>query len=108
MIRAGFPAGGKVAVIAPVAAASIAGWAHMAHVHIIGEMGNDIYGSIDKNRLLYWGATPEAKRRVLDCFQKAGARLIVAIDGPANLGGEPGWERIPGTNSWVYRLRTAS
>ena len=52
----------------------------------------------------FWNElTPERWAQAIDAFRDAGARAVLALSGPDTIR-EPGWQKVAGTNAWIYRF----
>jgi hypothetical protein len=82
----------------------LVGWAYIGDVHIVAEIGRNAFDpeNAEKDFQLFT-SHPEVQQTAFNLFRQAGAKLVVAyhVEG-APAGG--GWERVPGTASWIHRL----
>jgi len=103
LAQSGVHPGDKVADVV-VGNGSRCTWAYIDDLHIVAEIGNETFnpGDQEKGFQLFTGS-PDVQRTVFNLFRQAGAVWVVARD----VNGLPqgsGWERVPGTRSWVHRL----
>jgi len=103
LAESGFRAGDKVASV-KVGNGALCSWAYMDGLQIVAEIGNDAFDPKDQEKdFELFNHSPEVQQTVLDLFRQAGAVLVVVFDVDGAPQG-PGWERIPGTQSWVHLL----
>jgi len=103
LAQSGLHPGDKVASV-KVGNGSLCGWAYMNGLRIVAEIGNDAFDPRDQEKdfELFTGS-PEVQQTVFDAFKQAGAVAVVVLDVNGPIQGA-GWERIPGTQSWVHRI----
>jgi hypothetical protein len=99
-------------------------WAYVSDLRIVAEFGSRPWtlAPWDRTRfdpmaaepadedygLLFWKKiTPARRAQVIDAFHDSGARMIVSLSGPTSAP-EPGWEKIAGTEAWIYRFNSES
>jgi hypothetical protein len=106
LARSGVHPGEKVAVVQLGGGANSADntWAYVSGVHIVAEIGNDGFDPENQEQdfELFTG-NPGIQQTVLDLFRQAGAALVVVRNVNGAIQG-PGWEQIPGTESWIHRF----
>jgi hypothetical protein len=79
-------------------------WARASGVLIVAEMGNDAYDPDEQRQdFSLFVNDASVQQTVFALFRQAGADLVVARDVGDTIAG-PGWEPIPGTQSWYHRL----
>lgn len=99
--RAGVGEGERVASIGETMFAS---WPRLARVRVVAEVPRRTFGVAgpetgEAGR--FWAADEETKARLLEAFGAAGARAVVADDGPEYSSAE-GWQRLGSTRFRVY------
>jgi hypothetical protein len=110
MERAGLKPGDGIAVIGGPNASCT--WAYIAHLRIIAEMGGkpfdqrhpeppDAAGPIAE----FWHASPDEQQQIVDIFRSTGARAVIASEKPVEISAPAGWQLLPGTETWIYRLQ---
>jgi hypothetical protein len=72
------------------------GWARLARVSVIAEVDWQVGANS------FWTAGPETQGQVLQALAKTGAKVVVAHSWGSLA--PPGWQRLGGTQYWVYRL----
>jgi hypothetical protein len=93
---------------APVASVHQGGpsctWAYVGGVRVVAEIGNDAFDPAGQaTDFALFTDNPAAQQASLRLFRKAGAvAVIVPHAGKPPRG--PGWQQVPGTQAWVYRL----
>jgi len=106
LTASGLRPGDKVASVSDVNVLRCA-WAYGARVRIVAAIGNDAYDGYppDQLRDLHrFFDDPAVQARDLALFRQQGAVAVVAPDLPFTTT-DPGWQPVPGTNSWVLLLR---
>ncbi|MGH9664647.1 MAG: hypothetical protein ACRD9L_09515, partial [Bryobacteraceae bacterium] len=95
-------------------------WAYVSHLRIVAEFGSLPWtiepwdrtrfdpvvadpADEDYGRLFWNELTPERRAQVIDAFRDTGARAVLALSGPDTIR-EPGWQKVAGTNAWIYRF----
>ena len=101
--QTGAQPGDKVAWLADYFEITHCTWAYVDHLRIIGEIGGELLDPPRDELGAFWRSAPEERRRMLEVFHHAGARLVVALRMPS-YADPTGWERVPGTGIWVYRF----
>jgi 4-amino-4-deoxy-L-arabinose transferase-like glycosyltransferase len=103
LLKTGLHPGDKVAWIADYWELTHYTWAYIAHLKLIGQVGGEMLEPQRDDLGVFWHSGPEERRRMLEVFHLAGARLVLALRMPA-YADTSGWERVPETNMWVYRF----
>ena len=79
-------------------------WARLAKVQIIADIGTGPLFLPKPDVDLFWHASPDVKRKVIEAFANTGAKVIVANRIPFGHS-DPEWERIGDTDHFIYVLR---
>jgi len=80
------------------------GWAYIADVHIVAEIGDNTLDHDDGEKdFQLFTSSSEVQQTVFGLFRQAGAAWVVAYDVDGRLAGS-GWKSVPGTRSWIHRL----
>ncbi|MCE0522524.1 MAG: hypothetical protein LV480_06400 [Methylacidiphilales bacterium] len=107
LAESGIHPGDQVASVT-VGGAMLCTWARVGEVHIVGEIGNEAFDPRDQEKdfRLFVG-NPAVQQTAFELFRQAGARMVIALDVDGRIQG-PGWQRIPGTRTWLHRLDEAA
>ena len=79
-------------------------WARLAKVQIIADIGTGPLFLPKPDVDLFWHASPDVKRKVIEAFANTGAKAIVANRIPFGHS-DPEWQRIGDTDHFIYVLR---
>jgi hypothetical protein len=99
----GMMPGDQVAVISDLLSASRCTWAYVDGLKIIGQLNGDLPPNASDDFDVFWHASPEDQRAMLEAFHHAGAKLVFANAKPDRVIA-PGWQAIPETPYWIYRF----
>jgi hypothetical protein len=100
LAKSGVQPGERVAV---VKGNFLCGWAYLAHLSIIGQVGGEWLNPRVDETGIFWHSSTEKQAQVLNALHSAGAKLVVGFEKPADVTVGRGWENVPGTNVWVFR-----
>jgi len=103
LLQTGLHPGDKVAWVADYFEITHCTWAYIDHLKIVGEIGGELLDPPRDELGAFWRSAPEERKRMLEIFHHAGARLVVALTMPS-YADPSGWERVPDTDMWVYRF----
>ncbi|MGH9597565.1 MAG: hypothetical protein ACRD3K_12280 [Edaphobacter sp.] len=77
----------------------------LSGVHVVADIGNDIHDPKERLQDIHlFFDDAHTQQQVLDLFRQQGAVVVVAPDMPFEVV-SPGWQQIPGTTAWVFRLQ---
>lgn len=107
LIHLGLKPGDEVAAVGGPNASCT--WAYIAHLRIVAELGGDPFdqqhpdpGPPNKEVKEFWTGTSQFQSRVLSLFHDVGAVAVIASAKPADIPAPMGWQRVDGTDTWVY------
>jgi hypothetical protein len=103
LLQTGLFPGDKVAWVADYYEITHCTWAYVDNLRIIGEIGGELLDPSRDELGAFWRSAPEERKRMLEVFHHAGARVVVALQMPS-YADPTGWERVPDTGMWVYRF----
>lgn len=79
-------------------------WAYASGVHVVAAIGNDVHDPKERLQDMHlFFDDAHTQQQVLDLFRQQGATVVVAPYMPFEVV-SPGWQQIPGTTAWVFRL----
>ena len=99
LILTGARPGEKVAAIADN---FICSWAYIAHLKIVGQLGGETLSPQPNDLGIFWHASQEKQRQILETLHGSGAQLVIALEKPPDATAT-GWEMVPGTGIWIFR-----
>jgi hypothetical protein len=99
----GLQPGDKVAVMSDLVSASVSTWAYMDRLQIVGILGGSLAKAQTVDYDVFWNSTRAKQQQILANFRDAGAQAVVSISRPTGAGAQ-GWDAVPETGFWVYRL----
>jgi hypothetical protein len=107
--RLGLKPGDEVAAIGGPNASCT--WAYIAHLRIVAELGGDPFDQRNPHPAPagaevqeFWRGSPALQGKILTLFRDAGAVAAVASNKPSDVSIPAGWQRVDGTDTWVYLL----
>jgi hypothetical protein len=107
--RAGLKPGDEMAVVGGPNASCT--WAYIAHLRIVAELGGDTYDqhhpvppNTESPISKFWHDPPGMQQKIVDVFQQTGAVAVIASEKPQTVNAPQGWQRLEGTETWIYRF----
>jgi hypothetical protein len=99
----GLRPGDKVAVMSDAVSASLSTWAYMHRLQIVGILGGSLAKTQTVDYDAFWNSPQERQQQILANFRDVGAQAVVSTSRPTGTGAQ-GWEAVPETEFWVYKL----